>query len=340
MSQITDHSKSIADHLSQPIEVGDADVSGPLAVFPLFGPEPRLAYTSFASAQGNVRIGELKGGASVNDLLVENVGDLPVLLYEGEEVIGAQQNRILDIPVLVDARSKVNIPVSCVEQGRWDGRRRRESFRASAQTADPRMRRLKHRRVSENVRAQVGARADQREVWDEVASRQMELQSPSPTGAMHDTFEANRERLGQIREGIRLRERQCGSVAVIAGKIAILDFVSRPDVFASLHSAIVEGYALDALGSDRAGEPESDVDPGTVHGFTLLATDARSTSRTEGPGKGSILRFGTNVVEGSALVADDELVQLTAFPTDADSDNDAPLASRSRINRPSRRRHT
>jgi len=38
------------DYLEAPLRVGDPDVAGPLAVFPLFGPEPRLAYRSFAQA--------------------------------------------------------------------------------------------------------------------------------------------------------------------------------------------------------------------------------------------------------------------------------------------------
>jgi hypothetical protein len=47
--------------------------------------------------------GTLAGGASVNDLLVLNPTDVDVLLYEGEEVLGAQQNRTFDVSVLVPA---------------------------------------------------------------------------------------------------------------------------------------------------------------------------------------------------------------------------------------------
>ena len=60
----------------------------------------------------------MKGG-SVPDLLVENRGDVRVLFLEGEELIGAKQNRILNTSVLVAAHTKVKIPVSCVERGRW-----------------------------------------------------------------------------------------------------------------------------------------------------------------------------------------------------------------------------
>jgi len=54
---------------------------------------------------------------SVPDLLVDNRGDVRVLFLEGEELIGAKQNRILNTSVLVPAHSKIKIPVSCVEPG-------------------------------------------------------------------------------------------------------------------------------------------------------------------------------------------------------------------------------
>jgi hypothetical protein len=38
---------------------------------------------------------------------------------DGEQLVGAKQNRILNMTVLVAAETEVTIPVSCVERGRW-----------------------------------------------------------------------------------------------------------------------------------------------------------------------------------------------------------------------------
>ena len=116
------------------------------------------------------------------------------------------------------------------------------------------MRRLKNKRARMKVEAGMEARADQAEVWHEVAERGHEMDASSPTGAMHDIYEGHRDRLAEIRAGIELHEGQCGSVAVIDGRIAMLDFVGRADVYAALQPAIVEGYALDALAQERSGE--------------------------------------------------------------------------------------
>lgn len=341
MSNLLDNPTPLSASLSGPIEVGEPDVAGPLSVYPLIGPATTLDYVAFAAAQDQVAITELKGGASVNDLMVDNQGAKSVLLYEGEEILGAQQNRVLDISILVDAHSKTRIPVSCVEQGRWDGRRHQERFRASPQAADPRMRKLKNKRARMNLAAGMEARADQGEVWNEVASRSVEMAADSATGAMHDIYETHRGRLSELRAQINLHDGQCGSVAVIGGEIAMLDFVGRPDVFAALQPAIVEGYALDALAHERATETvkRAPVDIGTVRGFTLLACDAPASARTAGPGLGETARFAANGVEGSALIANGEMVQMTAFPSDGSDEPVRADGSRaSRINRPSRRR--
>ena len=42
-----------------------------------------------------------------------------MLLLDGEELVGAKRNRILNTTVLVAKSARVGIPVSCVEQERW-----------------------------------------------------------------------------------------------------------------------------------------------------------------------------------------------------------------------------
>lgn len=341
MSNSLKDPKPLSTHLTAPIEVGEPDEAGSLTVYPLLGPPAALDYVAFATAHEQVSITELEGDASVNDLLVHNTGSKPVLLYEGEEILGAQQNRVLDISILVAAESKTRIPVSCVEAGRWDGTRHRERFRPSRQAADPKLRRLKNKQARMAAAAGLEARASQAQVWEEVAVRGAEMGSNSPTGAMSDIYEDHRTRLSEITSEVGLLDGQCGSVAVIGGKVAMLDYVSRPDVYAALHPALVEGYALDALAQERRriGEPEGQVDSATVRGFVLLACDAEPRSSVVGPGVGETARFEANGVEGSALIAMEALTQMTAFPSDGDDDSPSrPRARARRVQRPSRRR--
>ena len=111
------------------LHVGEPDTSGPLSVLPVFGPPPELAYVSLAEAVAlGAAVRELEAGASVGDVLVHHPLDVGLLLYEGEEITGAQQDRTFDRSVLVPAGGKAHVPVSCVEAGRWDGGRHGEAF--------------------------------------------------------------------------------------------------------------------------------------------------------------------------------------------------------------------
>jgi hypothetical protein len=156
---------------------------------------------------------------------------------------------------------------------------------------------------------------------------------------MHDVYESRRDRLAELRQPIRLHDGQCGAVAVIAGRIAILDYVGRYEVFSHLHAALLEGYALDALRAAEVVESSEAPELSTVRDFTLLVTDAPTEDRTAGPGLAETVRFATSGVAGSALIADEELVQMTAYldhegnaqPTDRPS-------RRTSIPRPTRRR--
>ena len=62
---------------------------------------------------------EINESGSVPELRITNNLDERVLLIDGQELIGAKQNRILNTDVLVSAKKSLNLPVSCVEQGRW-----------------------------------------------------------------------------------------------------------------------------------------------------------------------------------------------------------------------------
>lgn len=91
-----------------------------LSLFPLFAPVPLSVPYDLADeaiGRGTVTVEEVSESGSVPDLSVENLGDVRVLFLEGEELVGAKQNRILNTSLLIAAHTKSKLPVSCVEQG-------------------------------------------------------------------------------------------------------------------------------------------------------------------------------------------------------------------------------
>jgi len=318
---------------TQPFSLGEPQSAGPLTVYPVFGPDPRLTYRPLAEAVAlGTLVKELDGRGSVGDLSIENPTDLPVLLFEGEEVLGAKQNRTFDSSVLVDARSRVQVPVSCVEQGRWTPGREADPMVPAPQTADPTLRRSKRDSANRSARAGLTARADQGEVWSEVRSRLSLHGVDSDSAAMHDVYEGRRDRLSSLAGAIHHEDGQLGALAAVSGRPQVLDMVSRPEVFASLLPRLAQGYVLDALlGEERPADREA------CEAFLRSALGApRADLPTPGLGRG-IAVAGAELV-GSGLEHDDELVQLSVFRAEGPGAAPSAEARTTRILRPSRRR--
>ena len=113
------------NHISRFIEnisIGEAVSHDGLAVFPLLGKAPFAKdYLTLdeALAANTAVITEVSESGSVPQLLFRNKGEQAVFLLDGEELVGAKQNRILNITILAPAMKDTVIPVSCVEAGRW-----------------------------------------------------------------------------------------------------------------------------------------------------------------------------------------------------------------------------
>jgi hypothetical protein len=156
---------------------------GAVTVVPLHrvgAPEPD--WLTLAEAGDAVTVTEVSDADDVPTLTVTNNADRAVLLLDGEELIGAKQNRILNTTVLIAAHARAAIPVSCVEQGRWSYRSRRSV--ASDYSLYASLRRTKSARVSQSLREGRRHEADQGKVWDELAQKAASLNVESPTDAM------------------------------------------------------------------------------------------------------------------------------------------------------------
>ncbi len=277
------------------VEVAAPDVAGALAVFPTFGPAPDLEYVSFAEGSaGGVTVTELPGGASVNDLLVVNPLGVAVLLFEGEELRGAQQDRTVDGAVLVPGGTKVSVPVSCVEQSRWDGARHSEPFAPSPAAAYPELRAAKSAKMRAAMAVSADARADQGEVWAMVGG-----------GAMQEQYAAHGEDVDGLSARVPRRDGQTGAIVALGGDFIVLDLVSRPDAWAALHGPLVRGYALDAVRRGGRGSAPSVDD---ARAWLAAALDA-AVARVPAPGLGDRVRSE----RGTGLAVGGELVQLSLY---------------------------
>ena len=286
------------------IQLGEPIEHRGLVVSPVFPRRtPHAAYVTLDEALPlGFRVTEVDEAGAVPELEVVNPLEENVLLYDGEELVGAKQNRILNVTVLVAAQSEARIPVSCVEQGRWS--RQSAAFAAARHAANPQLRKRKAEALATQPLA-LGAA--QREVWEAVNETASLHSVHSPTGAQADIFSARADALANLRSAFPLQPGQCGAVLGAGGDFC-LDYVSRPDAFARLYSKLLEGYLLDEL--DRLDQEP--VDMGELEAFVSGVAKARR-SRRPSVALGEDVRLRGEDVVGSGLQLDEELIQLSAY---------------------------
>ena len=310
-----------------------------ITVVPLYPvSEPVATYITLAEAIAlGLSVTEVDEDGVVGELLVANPTPHRVLMYDGEELEGAKQNRILNVSVLVEAGSTLVVPVSCVEAGRWNynadanGDHQRV-FSAVRRTSSPRVRRAKE----EHLRSAPLARgAAQSAVWGAVDETHQERGSSSPTTAYSDAVRHVQPDLDKLVGHFPLRPGQCGVVLGYAGAVVCMDAVSRAEVYEGLHQALLAGYIMDALSFvDGKGIGKREADD------FLAAVSAAETTRRPSAGLGDDLRLSAQAASGSGLEFDREVIQMTAYRTVHGSDPAPGTHQTARIARPTRRRMT
>jgi hypothetical protein len=290
------------------IRVGEPVRHRAISVFPLFtdsngGVDYRLS--DEALADESLIVEEVSESGSVPELLVENKGDTLVLFIEGEELIGAKQNRILNTSVLIAAKSKVKIPVSCVEQGRWGYRSRR--FRSSGSHSPSRLRYALKRSVSGSTVIGRGHRSDQGEVWAHVQECLSSHDVASPTTAMSEAFEALEHRTSDYRDGLKYVEGATGMAVAIGKRVVALDVFDKPSTCQKVWDRLISGCILDAL---QAEAQQDEADVADVERLVSSADNA-DWQQVQPVGEGEEYRAEFAEDHASALSFEDTLVHAS-----------------------------
>jgi hypothetical protein len=161
--------QSIQGYLGS-LQVGEVQQFKNLAMVPAVSDyDDGLGYITLGDAlgAGSIEIREVSEGGSVPELRVVNRAGKMVLILDGEKLVGAKQNRIVNTTILVAAGCEIVIPVSCVEQGRWTYRS--DVFESKQRMISPSIRQVKARDVSASLRSTGRYRSDQSAIWEEVA---------------------------------------------------------------------------------------------------------------------------------------------------------------------------
>lgn len=246
--------------------------------------------------------------STVPSLEVANPTNRPILIPEGEQLVGGLQDRVLNTSVLVAPSTHLDIPVSCLEQGRWGDRR---DFGHGRAFAPRRTRRAKNASVADSVRREGSRRSDQAAVWNVIDQELAHLGVDSGTRAVRDAeqfLRRDRQRAHVIR---RLAGRgplpgQCGVVVAHGRRVVAIEVFGNHDLLLPHWEGLVRCHLLERPTAD--GYPSATL---ALHRIRRFATATAVTNR--GVGLGTELHVNDRRTVGQALTHQGAIVHASAF---------------------------
>ncbi len=286
-----------------------------VSLFPVYLFQPRSA-TVVTGTKGALEIAEADD-ESVPTLCVTSRIDDPFLLVEGETIAGGLQQRTLNVSVLVPPRGRIDIPVSCVEQGRWGGAR---TFSGSGGRLSRRVRRAKSMTVAENLDRTGRKNSDQELVWDVVGDEMDRLAVISATSNFAATDEvldapAGPEDDGRAVLASAARELvsrgplpgQCGVVVTHGSRVVSAEVFATAELLAGQWTAMVRAQMLDAPWQ-VSGRPSAS------KALRFLRRMASGEAiHADGVGLGEERHVRTGRLVGQALIWEDVMVHASGF---------------------------
>jgi hypothetical protein len=291
--------------------LGDPITVHGLGIIPLIGeiaPDlPELDLLEQALDGGTFKVTEVSEGGSVPSLRAENNGSKPVLILDGEELVGGKQNRIVNTSIIILSGKVLDIPVSCMEAGRWN--RQRENFASGEAMFRAKSRAVQKVGVQMSLHRDGSFRGDQGQVWREVDESLSELRVHSPTANFTEGRESVLHRIEEFVECIRPVENQVGAVFSTPAGVLGAEVLGTRDLFAASLGKIIRSFAFEVL-----SVPDFEtIEPEPVKNWWVKVL-AASLSRHPSPGAGEDLRINARDLIGSGLLWNDTLVHFSCFP--------------------------
>jgi hypothetical protein len=255
-----------------------------------------------------VRIREEAGG-SVNSLELVNNSDQALFLLAGEVIIGGKQDRIIGRNTIVAAKTSQQVPVYCVEHGRWT-EQTKEFTTAKA---------LAHGRLRGNA-----SFSEQGAVWAEVHKTNEAKKTANNTDTYRNV--ATQQNAGTVGDKAKKiedalaklpadqRNRLIGFAIAINGKVATVDMFDSHALFQKLEPKLVRSYLTESVDvpTEKDVKPPA---PAAVSSFMADADKAEEAQSYETKAASTRTKKGSHAdsarVMKPAAKADDKPVYKT-----------------------------
>lgn len=173
----------------------------------------------------------------VNNIVFENNGDEPVIVLDGEEIIGSLQNRIIASSDFIGAKSSKAIPVICAEEGRWEEIGGFKTGYCSYPYIRSILIKSRHKKID-----------TQRFIWNEIERKLTITKTASTTSSMHDIYHNLEDEVSRYIEDFQsLNHNTAGFIGIAGNRVLGCDIFITPHIYRKFENKLIRSYVLDAI---------------------------------------------------------------------------------------------
>jgi hypothetical protein len=263
-----------------------------------------------AMEQNFVQVRE-SGEGNVNKITLFNLSDKYIFFMNGDLLTGAKQNRILNTSVLLAPNSKVDISVSCVEQGRWSSSF--GHFSVSDNAAPPKLRTNSVKAVNLNMSLNLGRSTNQAAVWDDVRNYVHAFECKTPTSDLNEIYKQKKNDIDEFLSRFSPDEKANGLAIFTDNNLLCTDAFNSTDVYQDYFQKLIKSAALEIL--NLKPKVNSLTEAEAFYKTDELFDILKKIEKKEYPGSGigTEYRFDTKEVTGFKLEYKRQLIHLTAL---------------------------
>jgi len=242
---------------------------------------------------------EVKDPGVIDTAVIDYRGYNPLFVMDGEEIVGARQNRIFATSFLTERVEGLRVPVVCVEEGRWeDG----TYFATGTVCANPQIRSVIATTTFKSLKRRKEYKPDQKLVWKEVRKTLDRLNVQSKTLSLHDVYNRG---MHLFSTDYTPDEDTIGIMGFDGEGFRGMDVFSSHAVFKKLAKKIIQSYLMGSWGI-RGRFPTAPEPLKEIEGL-------EDWKEFPSIGLGREYRIVNRNKVGKALVDNDKVVHLSIF---------------------------